>query len=414
MTNATTPEQPAGPLAGLRVFDLTRILAGPTCTQLLGDLGADIIKIERPGEGDDTRKWGPPYIKDVHGKDSRESAYYLSSNRNKRSLSIDISKPEGQALAKRLIAQSDILVENYKVGGLAKYGLSFEDLKDEFPGLIYCSITGFGQTGPYAARAGYDYLAQGMGGIMSLTGEPDGAPVKVGVGIADVMCGMYASSAILAALHHRTMTGKGQHIDLALLDTQVAWLVNEGLNYLTSGKVPKRLGNEHPNIVPYKVLPASDGFFILAVGNDRQFQSFCGFAGAPELASDPRFVTNPDRAKNREALYDLLPEITKGKTQQEWIDGLAGLHVPCGPVNSLDQVFEDPQIKARGMKLTMPYPGSERGEVDLIANPIRFSGTPVSYRRPPPTAGQHSQEILNELLELTEEEIAALRDGGII
>jgi crotonobetainyl-CoA:carnitine CoA-transferase CaiB-like acyl-CoA transferase len=414
MTNATTPEQPAGPLAGLRVFDLTRILAGPTCTQLLGDLGADIIKIERPGEGDDTRKWGPPYIKDVHGKDSRESAYYLSSNRNKRSLSIDISKPEGQALAKRLIAQSDILVENYKVGGLAKYGLSFEDLKDEFPGLIYCSITGFGQTGPYAARAGYDYLAQGMGGIMSLTGEPDGAPVKVGVGIADVMCGMYASSAILAALHHRTMTGNGQHIDLALLDTQVAWLVNEGLNYLTSGKVPKRLGNEHPNIVPYKVLPASDGFFILAVGNDRQFQSFCGFAGAPELASDPRFVTNPDRATNREALYDLLPEITKGKTQQEWIDGLAGLHVPCGPVNSLDQVFEDPQIRARGMKLTMPYPGSERGEVDLIANPIRFSGTPVAYRRPPPTAGQHSQEILNELLELTEEEIAALRYGGII
>jgi crotonobetainyl-CoA:carnitine CoA-transferase CaiB-like acyl-CoA transferase len=414
MTNATTPEKPAGPLAGLRVFDLTRILAGPTCTQLLGDLGADIIKIERPGEGDDTRKWGPPYIKDIHGEDSRESAYYLSSNRNKRSLSIDISKPEGQALAKRLIAQSDILVQNYKVGGLAKYGLSFEDLKDEFPGLIYCSITGFGQTGPYAARAGYDYLAQGMGGIMSLTGEPDGAPVKVGVGIADVMCGMYASSAILAALHHRTRTGEGQHIDLALLDTQVAWLVNEGLNYLTSGKVPKRLGNEHPNIVPYKVLPASDGFFILAVGNDRQFQSFCGFAGAPELASDPRFVTNPDRATNREALYDLLPEITKGKTQQEWIDGLAGLHVPCGPVNSLDQVFEDPQIRARGMKLTMPYPGSERGEVDLIANPIRFSGTPVSYRRPPPAAGQHSQEILNELLELTEEEIAALRDGGII
>ncbi|TQV80640.1 CaiB/BaiF CoA transferase family protein [Denitrobaculum tricleocarpae] len=411
--NPSTPEA-SGPLAGLRVFDLTRILAGPTCTQLLGDLGADIIKIERPGQGDDTRKWGPPYIRNTKGEDTKESAYYLSSNRNKRSLAIDISKPEGQALAKRLIAQSDILVENYKVGGLAKYGLSYDDLKDEFPGLIYCSITGFGQTGPYAPRAGYDYLAQGIGGIMSLTGESDGAPMKVGVGIADVMCGMYASSAILAALHHRTQTGKGQQIDLALLDTQVSWLVNEGLNYLTSGKVPTRLGNEHANIVPYKVMPAADGFFILAVGNDRQFKSFCDYAGAPELAEDPRFATNSDRVKNREALYALLPDVTKRKTQQEWVEGLADIHVPSGPVNTLDQVFEDPQIRARGMKLTMPYPESQSGEVDLIANPIKYSGTPVTYRRPPPTAGQHSEEVLQELLELSENEIAGLRDSGVI
>ncbi len=414
MTDRPRPEPASGPLSGLRVFDLTRILAGPTCTQLLGDLGADIIKIERPGQGDDTRKWGPPYLKTKDGGDSKESAYYLSSNRNKRSLAIDISKPEGQALAKRLIAQSDILVENYKVGGLAKYGLSYDDLKAEFPGLIYCSITGFGQTGPYAPRAGYDYLAQGIGGIMSLTGESEGAPMKVGVGIADVMCGMYASSAILAALHHRGKTGEGQHIDLALLDTQVSWLVNEGLNYLTSGKVPQRLGNEHANIVPYKVMPAADGFFILAVGNDRQFKSFCDFAGAPELAEDPRFVTNSDRVKNREALYGLLPEVTKRKTQQEWVEGLAGIHVPSGPVNTLDQVFEDPQVQARGMKLTLPYPDAQSGTVDLIANPIKFSGTPVTYRRPPPTAGQHSQEVLNELLDLSDAEIAKLQDDGII
>ncbi len=414
MTDSPFIPEASGPLAGLRVFDLTRILAGPTCTQLLGDLGADIIKIERPGQGDDTRKWGPPYIKDTKGEDTKESAYYLSSNRNKRSLAIDISKPEGQALAKRLIAQSDILVENYKVGGLAKYGLSYQDLKDEFPRLIYCSITGFGQTGPYAPRAGYDYLAQGIGGIMSLTGESDGAPMKVGVGIADVMCGMYASSAILAALHHRTQTGKGQHIDLALLDTQVSWLVNEGLNYLTSGKVPTRLGNEHANIVPYKVMPAADGFFILAVGNDRQFKSFCDYAGAPELAEDPRFVTNSDRVKNREALYAVLPEVTQRKTQQEWVEGLAAIHVPSGPVNTLDQVFEDPQVQARGMKLTMPYPDAQSGEVDLIANPIKYSGTPVTYRRPPPTAGQHSEEVLKELLELTHDEIAGLRDSGVI
>ena len=401
------------PLAGLRVFDLTRILAGPTCTQLLGDLGCDVIKIERPGEGDDTRKWGPPFLQDEAGEDTTEAAYYLSSNRNKRSLSLDIAKPEGQALARRLIAGCDILVENFKVGGLAKYGLAYADLKDDNPGLIYCSITGFGQTGPYAPRAGYDYLAQGLGGIMSLTGPVEGEPYKVGVGIADVMCGMYAASAILAALHHRHQTGRGQHIDLALLDTQVAWLVNEGLNYLTSGKVSKRQGNEHPNIVPYKVMPCSDGYFILAVGNDRQFQSFCAFAEAPELAADPRFTTNADRVRNREALYALLPEVTAKKTQAEWVDGLAVLHVPCSAVNTLDQVFADPQVRHRGMHLKMPYTGSQSGEVDLIGNPIKFSETPVDYRHAPPTCGQHSDEVLQEF-GLSPDEIAGLKDGGVV
>ncbi|MDJ0943180.1 MAG: CaiB/BaiF CoA-transferase family protein [Kiloniellales bacterium] len=401
------------PLAGLRVFDLTRILAGPTCTQLLGDLGCDVIKIERPGEGDDTRKWGPPFLQNAGGEDSTEAAYYLSSNRNKRSLTLDIAKPEGQELARRLIAGCDILVENFKVGGLAKYGLAYADLRDANPGLIYCSITGFGQTGPYAPRAGYDYLAQGLGGIMSLTGPVEGEPYKVGVGIADVMCGMYAVSAILAALHHRHQTGKGQHVDLALLDTQVAWLVNEGLNYLTSGKVSKRQGNEHPNIVPYKVLPCADGYFILAVGNDRQFQSFCAFAEAPDLATDPRFTTNADRVRNREALYALLPEVTIKKTQAEWVDGLAGLHVPCGAVNTLDQVFADPQVVHRGMHLKMPYLGSRSGEVDLIGNPIKFSETPVDYRHAPPTCGQQTDEVLQEF-GLSPDEIAGLKDGGVI
>jgi len=404
----------SGPLQGLRVFDLTRILAGPTCTQLLGDLGADVIKIERPGEGDDTRKWGPPYLQDAAGADTGESAYYLSSNRNKRSLSLDVSKPEGQDLARRLIAGCDILVENFKAGGLAKYGLSYADLKDEFPDLIYCSITGFGQSGPYAPRAGYDYLAQGMGGMMSLTGEPDGEPMKVGVGIADVMCGMYATTAILAAVRHRDRGGRGQYIDLALLDTQVAWLVNEGLNYLTSGRVPHRLGNEHANIVPYKVLPCADGHFILAVGNDAQYRRFCGFAGAPELADDPRFATNAARVRNREALYALLPDLTRRKTRAEWLDGLERLGVPSGPVNTLDQVFADPQVRHRGMRLSQPYPGAKGGQVDLIANPIKYSATPVDYRRPPPRLGQHSEEILRELLGLESEEIGRLRDAGIV
>ncbi len=402
------------PLEGLRVFDLTRILAGPTCTQLLGDLGADIIKVERPNAGDDTRKWGPPYVRDAAGRDTTESAYYLSSNRNKRSITLDISKPEGQALARRLIAHCDVMIENFKVGDMARYGLSYADLKEEFPGLVYCSITGFGQTGPYAPRAGYDLLAQGLGGIMSVTGEPDRPPMKVGVGIADVMCGMYATVAILAALHHRERTGQGQYIDLALLDSQVAWLVNVGLNYLTSGEVPQRVGNEHPNIVPYNVMPCADGYVILAVGNDSQFAKFCTFAGRPDLAEDPRFATNELRVRNRKALYDLLPEITRAKTQAEWVDGLAKLGVPCSPVNTVDQVFADPQVRSRGMQISLPHPLAGKGSVDLIGNPIKFSETPVDYRRPPPTLGQHTDEVLRELLDLPDTELADLRERGVI
>jgi crotonobetainyl-CoA:carnitine CoA-transferase CaiB-like acyl-CoA transferase len=404
----------SGPLAGLRVFDLTRILAGPTCTQLLGDLGADVIKIERPGEGDDTRKWGPPFLEGADGEDLAESAYYLSSNRSKRSLTLDIAQPEGQALARQLIGHCDILVENFKTGGLARYGLAYDDLKAEFPGLVFCSITGFGQTGPYAPRAGYDLLAQGLGGIMSITGEADGEPVKVGVGVADVMCGMYAAVAILAAIRHRDATGQGQHIDLALLDTQVAWLINEGLNYLTSGEVPQRRGNQHPNIVPYNVMPAADGYIILGVGNDRQYQRFCAFAGVPELAEDARFRTNADRVRNREALYALLPDITRAKTQREWDEGLAELGVPCSPVNDISQAFANPQVVAREMKLTMPFAGAKDGTVDLIANPTRFSETPVEYRHAPPTVGEHSDEVLAELLGLDPAAIAELRNKKVV
>jgi crotonobetainyl-CoA:carnitine CoA-transferase CaiB-like acyl-CoA transferase len=403
------------PLDGLRVFDLARILAGPTATQLLGDLGADVIKIERPGAGDDTRKWGPPYLAGRDGADTGEAAYYLSSNRNKRSVTIDVSKPEGATLARRLIAACDIFVENFKVGDMARYGLSYADLRSEFPRLIYCSITGFGQTGPYAPRAGYDMLAQGLGGVMSVTGETDGPPLKVGVGIADVMCGMYATVAILAALHHREKTGEGQYIDLSLLDTQVAWLINVGLNYLVSGQVPGRVGNRHPNIVPYDVLATKDGrHVILAVGNDRQFAKFCKFAGAPALSDDPRFKTNDGRVRNRRALYDLLPEIVRGKTQEEWIDGLAAVGVPCSPVNTIDQVFADPQVQARGMKVSMPHPLSASGLVDLIANPIKYSATPVTYRLAPPYLGQHTDEVLRELLRMPDSEIAALRSAGAI
>ncbi|MGP1254597.1 MAG: CaiB/BaiF CoA transferase family protein [Kiloniellales bacterium] len=402
------------PLAGLRVFDLTRILAGPTATQLLGDLGADVVKIERPGQGDDTRKWGPPFVKNAEGEDSTTAAYYLSANRNKRSLTIDIATEEGQALARRIAAECDIFVENFKVGGLKRYGLDYDSIRQVKPDILYCSITGFGQTGPYAPRAGYDYLAQGMGGIMSLTGEPEGEPIKVGVGIADIMCGMYAVSAILAALHHRTKTGEGQHIDLALLDSQVAWLTYEGLNYLTSGEVPKRQGNEHPNIVPYKVLPCADGYFILAVGNDGQFRRFCDFAGRPELAEDPRFATNAQRVQNRAELYPILEALTPSKTLTDWVEGLSALGVPSGAVNTLDRVFADPQVQHRGMRIEMADAEALQGRLALIGNPIKFSKTPVDYRYPPPRMGQHSDELLKELLGLPDEEIARLRSSGAI
>jgi crotonobetainyl-CoA:carnitine CoA-transferase CaiB-like acyl-CoA transferase len=403
-----------GPLAGLRVLDLTRILAGPTATQLLGDLGADVIKVERPGAGDDTRKWGPPYLKGADGQDLAESAYYLSANRNKRSVTVDLSHTEGQTLIKRLLKHCDVLVENYKVGGLAKYGLSYADLKDEFPGLVYCSITGFGQTGPYAHRAGYDFLAQGMGGIMSLTGEPEGEPVKVGVGISDVMCGMYASTAILAALRHKDKTGEGQHIDLALLDTQVAWLINEGLNYFLSGALPVRRGNAHPNIVPYQVFEVSDGYIIVAVGNDAQFRRFCAVAGLDALADDERFATNSARLANRDDLIPLIQDAMREQPHAFWLERLEAEGVPCGPVNNLDETFADPQVRHREMKVSVPNPAAAGGAVDLIGNPIKMSQTPVRYRRPPPQLGEHSDEVFDDLLNMEPAERDALRKKGVI
>ena len=402
------------PLTGVRIFDLTRILAGPTCTQLLGDLGADVIKVEKPGVGDDTRTWGPPYVKDAAGKNTNESAYYLSANRNKRSVTIDLQTPKGIALAKKLIAKSDILIENFKVGGLSKLGLGYEDLKTEFPRLVYCSVTGFGQTGPYAPRAGYDFLAQGLGGIMSITGAPDGEPMKVGVGIADVMTGMYASTAILAALRHRDATGEGQHIDTCLLDTQVSWLINEGTNYLVSGQIPVKLGNEHPNIVPYKVFATSNGHVILAVGNDRQFHDWCTVANAGALKSDPRYASNPLRIANRETLYDIMPDFMKRKTTEEWLAELGELKVPCSPVNNIDQVFEDPHVKYRGMRIEMDHPTAGSGKVPLIGNPVKMSGTPPQYRLAPPTLGQHSDEVLKELLGFDEKQIQELKNEKTI
>ncbi|MDP7047746.1 MAG: CaiB/BaiF CoA-transferase family protein, partial [SAR324 cluster bacterium] len=349
-----------GPLKGLRILDMSRILAGPTCTQILGDLGADVIKIERPGAGDDTRKWGPPYVKDSDGNDTSESAYYLCANRNKRSLTVDITKPEGQQIVRKLAAKCDVLIENYKVGGLKKYGLDYSAMKEEFPDLIYCSISGFGQTGPKSHRLGYDFMIQAMGGIMSVTGEPHGSPMKVGVGIADVMCGMYAAVSILAAVRHRDQSGNsaaggnGQHIDLSLLDSQAAWLINSGLNYLTSGDNQQRLGNAHPNLVPYQVFQTSDSFFVLAVGNEIQFRKFCKFAGAPELPEDPRFKTNTDRVKNRKILAPMLNELTQRNSTQFWLEGLEKLQVPCGPVNTIKDVFDDPQIQHREMEISMP------------------------------------------------------------
>jgi crotonobetainyl-CoA:carnitine CoA-transferase CaiB-like acyl-CoA transferase len=395
-SEVTTP--PPGPLQGVRVLDLTRILAGPTCTQLLGDLGADVIKIERPGAGDDTRGWGPPFVKDDAGNPTKESAYYLSSNRNKRSVAIDISSPDGAALIRKLAAKCDILTENFKVGGLAKYGLSYNDLKDEFPGLVYCSVTGFGQDGPNAHRAGYDLLAQGAGGIMSLTGEPDGEPVKVGVGIADVMCGMYASTAILAALRHRDRTGEGQHIDVALLDTQIAWLVNEGANYLTSGKPPERRGNQHPNIVPYQVFEVADGHVIVAVGNDGQFARFCSVIGLDQLADDPAYKLNTNRLANREPLLALLRDRLVEMGKEALLDAMEAQGIPGGPINTVAQALASEQAIARGLVIDMPHPLSGSGTVKLLGNPIKLSRTPVSYRRAPPVCGADTDEVLAEWL----------------
>jgi crotonobetainyl-CoA:carnitine CoA-transferase CaiB-like acyl-CoA transferase len=402
------------PLDGVRVFDLTRVLAGPSCTQILGDLGADVIKIERPGTGDDSRGFGPPYLAGRDGKETTESAYFLAVNRNKRSVTLELGMPEGQELARRLIARSDVVVENFRAGSLARYGLAYDQLSQDFPRLVYCSVTGFGHTGPYAARGGYDHLIQGMGGIMSVTGESEGEPQKVGVGIADIMAGMYATAAILAALGHRDRTGAGQHIDMALLDSQVAWLSYVAENYLVSGEVPKRLGNRHPNITPHEVFAASDGLVIVAVGNDAQFERLCEFAGRPDLALDNRFATNAERLRHRDELTPLLAELIKAKPVKHWVDGLTEVNVPASPINAVDQVFADPQVRARDMTIEMPHPLAGDNPVPLVASPIRMSRSPVSYRHPPPTLGQHTEQVLRELLGMETEELAGLRARGVI
>jgi len=405
-----------GALAGLRVLDLSRVLAGPWASQLLADLGADVVKVERPGAGDDTRAWGPPWLKDEAGRPTGESAYYLSANRNKRSLTVDLAAPEGQALVRRLAAEADVVIENFKAGGLEQYGLDYAGLKAENPRLIYCSITGFGQTGPYAARAGYDFLIQGMGGLMSITGHPDdapgGGPLKVGVALTDVMTGLYATISVLAALAYRERTGEGQYIDLALLDVQIACLANQAANYLVGGVVPTRMGNAHPNIVPYQDFPTADGYMIVTVGNDSQFASFCKALGRPEWASDERFATNPQRVRHRKELVAMIVERTVGKTTDEWVAVMEAAGVPCGPINSLDRVFADPQVQARGMRVEMAHPLA--GTVPLVANPIRMTASPVAYRRPPPTLGEHTDEVLEGWLGLSESEIADLRARRIV
>ena len=405
-----------GALAGLRVLDLSRVLAGPWAGQLLADLGADVIKVERPGTGDDTRTWGPPWLADADGDATGESAYYMSANRNKRSVTVDLSRPEGQALVKRLASKADVLIENFKVGGLSQYGLDDASLDEVNPRLVYCSITGFGQTGPYAPRAGYDFLMQGMGGLMSLTGRADGAegegPLKVGVALTDIMTGLYATVAIQAALAHRERTGKGQHIDLALLDVQIACLANQAASYLIGGVVPKRMGNAHPSIVPYQDFPTADGYMIIAVGNDGQFAKCCAALGRPEWSRDERFARNPQRVKHREELIALIRGVTAGRTTADWIAIMEAAGVPCGPVNSIDKVFEDAHVQSREMRIEMAHPLSEN--VSLVANPIRLSESPVQYRHAPPMLGAHTEEVLDAWLDMSGAEIEALRHNQII
>lgn len=404
------------PLSHIRVLDLTRVLAGPWASQSLADLGAEVIKIERPGTGDDTRDWGPPFLKDEAGKETHESAYFLSVNRGKKSVTLDIAQPEGQRIARELALKSDVVIENYKVGGLARYGLAYADLKKIHPKIVYCSVTGFGQTGPYAQRPGYDFIFQGMGGLMSITGErddlPGGGPQKVGIAITDVLTGMYAALAITAAIAHRERTGEGQYIDVALLDTIVAFGANQIFNYFTSGKVPGRYGNAHANLLPYEVFATADGHVILAVGNDSQFASFCKVAGRPELAADSRYATMPERIRNRASLIPLVRDIMKTCPSRQWIAELEAANVPCGPINNYREVFEDPQVRHRGLKVEMPHPLS--GTLPGIASPMRFSETPVTYETPPPLLGQHTREVLGGILGMRREELDRLAVQKII
>ena len=408
-------------LDGIRVLDLSRVLAGPWCTQTLADLGADVIKIERPGTGDDTRTWGPPFLKDRAGQDTAEAAYYLGTNRNKRSVTCDIARPEGQALVRELARHCHVFVENFKVGDMARYGLDYAAIRAINPRIVYCSVTGFGQNGPYRERAGYDYAIQGMGGLMSITGERDdlgGGPQKVGVAVADLFTGMYSAVGILAALRHAERTGEGQALDMALLDTQVAMLANLGANYLVSGKVPGRAGNAHQNIVPYQVFEVADAadgskdHIILAVGNDGQFAKFCQVAGRPELATDPRFAKNQDRVRNRAVLVPLLAEVMKARRKYDWLPALEAAKVPCGAINNLAEVFADPQVRERGMVHQWEHPLA--GPLNLVGSPIKLSGTPVRAAHPPPLLGQHTEQVLAEVLGWNPERIAQLRAQEII
>ena len=408
--------QQQGALAGIRVLDLSRVLAGPWAAQRLGDLGAEVVKVERPGTGDDPRTWGPPFVRDGAGEPTTDAAYYLCTNRNKRSITVDMQTPEGQRLLQALAQHSDVVVENFKTGSLAQYGLDWATLSALNPRLVYCSITGFGQTGPYAQRAGYDFLIQGMGGLMSITGQPDGAPgagpMKVGVALTDILTGLYAANAIQAALHARARTGRGQYIDLALLDVGVACLGNQAMNYLHSGQAPQRMGNAHPNTVPYQDFPTADGHMILATGNDGQYARFCAAAGHPEWASDPRFVRNTDRLQHRDVLIPLLRSATVQRSTADWIALLEKAGVPCGPINTIADVFADPQVQARGLQMAMPHAAG--AEVALVANPIRMSDTPVQYREAPPQLGQHTRAVLHDVLHMSEKDIDELQQKGAL
>ena len=406
----------AGPLSHIRVLDLSRVLAGPWASQNMADLGAEVIKIERPGIGDDSRAFGPPWVKDGAGHDSKDSAYYTSANRGKKSVTLNIAAPEGQAIARELAKSSDVLIENYKYGDLARYGLGYEQLRELNPRLIYCSVTGFGQTGPYRERPGYDFMIQGMGGMMSVTGEPDeapgGGPQRAGVPIADIITGMYASIAICAALAYRERTGKGQHLDLALLDSQIALLAYQNTNYFATGVPPKRIGNLHPNIVPYQPFRAADGDVILACGNDNLYRKFCEAAGCPELASDPRFATNGKRVENRAELTRLLTAVFRKRAKREWLELLEAAGVPNGPINDVAQVFQEPQVKARGVRIELEH--RTGAKLPLVASPMRFSATPLEYRLAPPVLGEHTEEVLRALVGKSDAEIARLRAAKVI
>ena len=400
-------------LQGINVFDLTRVLAGPTATQILGDLGANVIKVERPITGDDSRNLGPPYLDSI-AKDPKESAYYLSVNRNKHSVTIDLTKKKGQVLAKKIIQKCDVLVENFRAGNLKQYGLDYKSIKKINPRIIYCSITGFGQNGPYASRGGYDYLVQAMGGIMSITGEKKGLPTKIGVGVSDIITGLYATISILSALRFREQTSLGQHLDISLLDSQVSWLSYVAQSYLISGKIPDRIGNDHPSIVPYQTVKAKDGLMVLAIANDRQFKNFCKFSGLSHLCENSKFKNNSSRVKNRKELNRIIGRTILKKTIKEWVQGLTKINVPCGPINNIEQVFSDPQVKSRKMKINMKHKKSKTGKINIVGSPMNFSVSKIRYKKTPPTLGEDTKKFLNKFLKISIPEIKKLKDEGII